>query len=347
MRKVASLWKVVSSWYVSMVILAAAGIAIGYFAFFNVYGGKPKVGVIDIPFTIINDDSAFVISAYLDFARRDDDIKAVFIRLNSPGGGAAASEALFVEMRKLREKKPVVVAMTDIVASGGYMMALGANYTYAKSSSLVGSIGVILAAPGSLIPSPPRENVITTGPFKVGGGTRRHFVGLTDELKRAFVSMVVAERGSKLRISPEEITQAKIYSGVEGVNLGLVDAIGGDTEAIEKAASLAGISNYDLVDVNVEVFRIFNEKFARIIEPLATAGRDQASVLDLPTIVSLFGKIDDSDSSGGPGDSTIPGIVRRSFLPSGTGESQDDALPGFPLKVNPPNIYYLYVGPSE
>ena len=112
--------------YISIPVLAAAGIALGAFVFFNVYLCKPQIGIIDIPFTVINDDSAYIITSYLDYARDNDDIKAVVIRLNSPGGGASASEKLYLATRSVRDKKPVVIVMTDIVASGGYMMSMGA-----------------------------------------------------------------------------------------------------------------------------------------------------------------------------------------------------------------------------
>ena len=158
-----------------------------------------------------------MLSALLEYARLTDDIKAVVIKLNSPGGGAAASEQLYLETRKLRTEKPVVVAMADIVASGAYMMSLGANYTYAKTSSAVGSVGVIVSFPGPLIPSLPNEQVVTTGPFKLSGGSRRHWIGITDVLKDAFVQMVVTERGDRLRITPQQVAQAKIYPGVEAV----------------------------------------------------------------------------------------------------------------------------------
>ena len=339
MGKLASVWKLASSWYISLLFVAAAGVLLGYLVFFQVFPGKPKIGIIDIPFTVLTDDSAFVISSFLDYTRRNDDIKAVVIRLNSPGGSVAASEQLFIETRKLREEKPVVIVIADIAASGGYMMSLGANHTFAKTGSMVGSVGVIVSSPGPLIPTPPTEDVATSGPFKLSGGSRRYFVGLADELKTAFIQMVLTERGDKLRLSPEEITQARIYTGAEGVKLGLVDAIGGDTEAIEKAADLADISGYDLVDVNVEVFRLFNQKIRRIEEPLAQGDRTQTG--------TAGARIFPEDGSGAPGSAAIPDALRRLFLPPGIGETQEDALPGFPLTVNPPNLFYLYVGPSQ
>ena len=352
MDKLRAVWRVIASWYVSGPLLAVLGIVLGTLVFFYVFPGKPKIGVIDIPFTIINDNSSFVISAFMEYARRDDSIKAVFIRLNSPGGGAAASEHLYYETRKLREKKPVVIVMNDIVASGGYMMAMGANYTFAKPSSFVGNVGVILSFPGRFIARPPGEQVVPTGPFKLSGGDRRYFIGLTDQLKQAFAGIVLSERGDKLKISKEELLSAKIFPGVESVRVGLVDELGGDTAAIEKAASLAGVSNYGLVDINTEVFRNFNQKFKRIIEPLEGTGITPLGAGPTDLMAWLKGGRGLSPNGGGlealdPTSKPNLDTLRRYLLPSGLGESQAQVLPDFPLKVNGPNIYYLYVGPSQ
>ena len=165
MGKLVSVWKLASSWYISLLFVATAGVLLGYLVFFQVFPGKPKIGIIDIPFTVLTDDSAFVISSFLYYTRRNDDIKAVVIRLNSPGGTVAASEQLFIETRKLREEKPVIIVITDIAASGGYMMSLGANHTFVKTGSLVGSVGVIVTSPGTLIPPPPHRGRSDVWPF--------------------------------------------------------------------------------------------------------------------------------------------------------------------------------------
>ena len=345
MGKLVAVWRIASSWYVSLLVVAVVGVVVGSLVFFTVFPGKPKIGFIDIPFTVISSDSAFVISSFLDYTRRNDDIKAVVIRLESPGGGAASSEWLFHEVVKLREKKPVVIAMDSIVASGGYMMAMGANYTYTKTSSLIGNVGVFLFFPGPLVPSAPPENLVPSGPHKLSGGPRRHWIGLVDELKETFAQIVVTQRGERLLISPEELTEGRLYSGVDAVRLGLADAIGADTDAIEKAASLAGISNYDLVDVNVEVFRIFNKKFRRIIDPLLVDDETGAGGADIQALIGLSrGSTESADPLGGVNSMVM---MRRLFLTSGIGESQEDALPGLPLQVNLPQVYYLYVGPSQ
>ena len=231
------MWRAVSRWYIAGPVLAGLGIVLGVMVFFYVFPGKPKIAVIDIPFTIINDNSAFVISEFLQYAGRDDSIKGVFIRLNSPGGGAAASEQLYFETRKLREKKPVVIIMNDIVASGGYMMSMGATYLYAKPSSFVGNVGVILSFPGPFISRPPGEQVVTTGPYKLNGGSRLDFISLTDQLKQSFGSIVISERGHKFKrgFTKEDLLQARIYSGMESVRNGMADEIGGDSDGIEES----------------------------------------------------------------------------------------------------------------
>ena len=336
----AVLWRIAGRWYVSLPLLAAVGVVVGYLVFFHVYPGKPEIGVIDIPSTLITENTAFVISSFLDHARRNDDIKAVVIRLSSRGGAPAPSEQLYMETRRLREKKPVVISMGDTVGSGAYMFALGANYTYAKASSIVGSVGVVLSFPGPLIPRTPDEQIVMTGPFKGSGASRRYWVGLADQLKRAFIQTVVAERGDRLRISPEELGQAQIYLGVEGVRLGLVDAIGSDSDAIEKAAALAGISGYELVDINEEIDRAFTRRLTAIFGS-ADIGGDAPGADDLRALLS--GSV---SPPAGLETQSRADRLRRLFLPSETDQVENGALRGLPLQLSSPNIYYLYVGPS-
>lgn len=348
-RIAAAAWKIATSWYVSLLVIAALGPLLGLLVFFQVYPGKPQIGIIDIPFTVITADSAFVITEYLEFVRRNDSIKGAVIKLESPGGGAAASEQLYLATARLREEKPVVIVVNGLIASGGYMMSMGANFIYAKPSSFIGNVGVRLTGPGPLLPSPPSENQISTGPFKLSAGSRRDFISITNELRDAFAGIVLANRGERLKISREELLQGKLYSGVGAVRAGMADAIGGDVDATKKVASLAGISRYDLVDVNVEVARIFFQKFRRI-----TSSFDDSFTLDdLTTLMSLSGSTGDSASSTeaqGPGilgNPALVSVLRRLFLPSGRLETQEDRPPGFPTVINAPRIDYLYDGPPQ
>ena len=345
MGRLSSLIRFTTSWYVSVLLLGAIGIILGSMVFFFAWPGKPKIGIIDIPFTAINDRSAFEINALLNYARDQDSIKGVVIQLDSPGGSAAPSEHLYMQIAKLREKKPVVMVINEIAASGGYMMALGANYIYAKPSSFVAGVGVILSPLPRLLPRRPSEREVMTGPFKGEGGDHRHYVALTDQLRQAFAQMVVVERGDRLRISLEEVMEGRIYPGTQSMKLGLVDAIGGGTDAIEKAASLANVSGYDLVDVNTEVSIIFNQKLERINEPLQEAGLFLSQAKQA-LFESTGSKFQDSSKFGEVTGRSDVGVLRLLPLPGGIGEDPETALPDFPLDINRPNVYYLYVGPS-
>ena len=334
-----------SKWYVASILLGALGIILGSMVFFFAWPGKPKIGVIDIPCTIINDRSAHEIRALIDYTRDHDSIKGVVIHLNTPGGGSAPSEHLYMELVRLREKKPVIMVMNDVVASGGYMIALGTNFIFAQPSSYIAGVGVILSPLPRLVPRQPNERTVMTGPFKGEGGDRRHFLAVADQLKQAFGQMVLAERGDRLKISLEELMEGKIYPGVEGVRLGLVDAVGGNTDAIEKAAALANVSGFDVIDINTEVSIILNKKLQRINEPL-----QQAGLIPLQAQHSLLAG-DPYEPQEASGFEQLTGVaevdaLRLLPLPGGIGEDPETALPDFPLRINGPNVYYLYVGPS-
>ena len=340
-----TLKKALTGWYIVVPVLAALGIAAGALTFTHASPGRPQVGIIDIPFTVISENSAFVIGELLNYAREDDSIKAVVIRLTTPGGGAAASEHLYIETRRVREEKPVVMVMNGLVASGGYMMAMGTNHTFTKPSSLVGNVGVVSAA-DPLIAPVPGEDVVFSGPHKLDGASRRDWIGMVDQLKEAFVQTVVTERGDRLRISREEVAEARLYSGLDAVRLGLADEIGSDSDAIRKAAELAGISNYGLVDVNLELqIEIFKD-LARILEPLE--GDDGSGPLD-PLELLLTG-----GEGGDPGleafleenGNGVSGLhtLRELALDRQLSTDQEDPLPEFPLGIGYPKIYYLYVG---
>ena len=345
MRPFSVLRKVLTSWYVTVPFMAGLGIVAGALIFIYAFPGKPKIGVIDIPYTVISDGSSYVISEYINYARRDDSIKAVVIKLSTPGGGAASSERLYIETRKLRQEKPVVLVMNGLVASGGYMMVMGATHSYAQTSSLVGNVGVVSSA-GPLIPPLPDENVVFTGPYKLSGASRRDWTGMLDQLKLAFAQMVISERGDKLRISRDELAQGRLYSGVEAVRLGLADEVGGDSDALRKAAELARIANYGLVDVNAEVQREFFQKVRRILSsPDEGSGPGLGDALALLSVDSNSGDPVLESSGAGANSMTARLQALRGLMLYGRLDTdQEDPLPGFPLSIGRPNIYYLYVG---
>ena len=335
-----------TSWYFAVPAVVGLGVAAGLLFFVYVFPGQPKIGVIDIPYSVLNEDTTFVITEYLNYAKQDDSIKAVVIKLTSPGGGAAASERLYIETKELREEKPVVLVMNGLVASGGYMMAMGASHTYAQTSSLVGSVGVVTFN-DPLIPPLESEREMSTGPYKLSGFNRQEWFGTLEQLKESFGQVVVSERGDKLKLTKDELTEARLYSGLQGVQLGLVDEFGGNSDAFAKAAELAGISNYGLVDVNLEVLKEF---FKDIADILPEVGDADVSVRSM----GLLGQNrtgDDVESllsgtEAGSGTESFA-VLQRLAMYGRLGIEQEDPLPDFPMELNHPNFYYLYVGNAQ
>ena len=341
-----TLGDILTNWFTLALLMIGLGVAGGILIFVFVFPGTPKIGVIEIPFTVITDRSTQLITEQLDYARQDDSIKAVVINLSSPGGGAAASERLYLETEKLAAEKPVVIVMGGLVASGGYMMAMGATHTYAQTSSLVGNVGVV-SFQDPLVPALDSERVLITGPYKRSGFSRTEWFETLEDLKESFAGIVVSERGDRLLISKDELTEGRIYSGMESVRLGMTDELGGYSDALAKASELAGISRYGLVDINLEVFKenrkeldfIFSESVAESVYLDALAMRD--------------GKNSNSGDAGMTPDSSTAGtnaspdrleLLRELMLYGGLALEQNDPLPEFPLELNHPNFYYLYVG---
>ena len=155
---------------------------------------------------------------------------------------------------------------------------------------------------------------------------------------------MVSERGDKLRISQDELVQGRLYSGMHAVRLGLVDELGGDSDALEKAAELSGISNYGLVDVNLEVLRQYVKDLEGIL-PSPGGGNHSADAMAL-----LGREYRGNDPAlqyeGIEPNSSLERLeaLRGLMLYGRLGTKQEDPLPEFPLELNHPNIYYLYVG---
>lgn len=235
--------------FLSYPFLALAGLAIGYLVFAGLVA-RPKVAVINVAYAELYSETVAQVSEVLKYVRDDRSVKAVVIKLNSPGGSLTGTLDAFMNTMELREKKPVVVLVKDIAASGGYMWLLGANYVIANPASMVGNVGAYMELPGRIRPE---ERVVPSGPFKLSGGADRTYIELLEIVKNGFVQLVLSQRGERLRITAEELSEGRIYVGLQASRLGLVDALGTEVDAVEKAASLARIRNYSLVDVNEEM----------------------------------------------------------------------------------------------
>jgi protease IV len=181
-------------------------------------------------------------------------VRAVVLRINSPGGGVAASQEMYEAVRKFRAetRKKVVVSMSSVAASGGYYVACAADKIYANPGSITGSIGVIAEwfNYGDLLRWAKMEDiVIKSGTLKDAGSPTRplteseraYFQGLIDNMYNQFVSAVAAGRKMK-DDSVRKLADGRVYTGQEAKQNGLVDELGTLQDAIAAAAKMAGVS---------------------------------------------------------------------------------------------------------
>ncbi len=209
---------------------------------------KPKVGVVEV--TGMIDSSRQAIEDLHNF-QNDRSIRAVVLRIDSPGGGVGPSQEIYEEVRKLTEIKPVVVSMGSVAASGGYYMAAPAQKIVANPGTITGSIGVIMEIANIqdlLEKIGFRSQVIKSGDHKDIGSIvrplsdedRRILQGIIDDVHMQFIEAVAEGRG----MSPEEvalIADGRIFTGRQALEAGLVDELGNLQDSIKAAAELAGV----------------------------------------------------------------------------------------------------------
>jgi protease-4 len=190
-------------------------------------------------------------------ARLDKSVKAIVLRVNSPGGSALASDVIWREVSLAKKEKPVVVSMGDVAASGGYYIACNANKVFANASTITGSIGVFSIVPN--IESFLKNKIgittdrVRTGPFADMGSMDRalttpekmFFQASTDSIYNTFKSRVAEGRKRNMEYV-DSIAQGRVWTGTRGLSVGLVDEIGTLSDAIKAAASMAKITTYRL-----------------------------------------------------------------------------------------------------
>jgi protease-4 len=197
--------------------------------------------------------SARSVIEQLDQFGEDNSVRALVLRIDSPGGTVVAAQEIFAAINRLKEEKEkvVVASMADIAASGGYYIACSADRIFANPGTITGSIGVIMEFPnmeelfGKI---GLKSNTIKSGEFKDTGSALREMTdrerevlqALIDDVYGQFVQAVQESRG----MTPEkvrELADGRIFTGRQALELGLVDEIGDMTDAIRAAADLAGI----------------------------------------------------------------------------------------------------------
>lgn len=240
----------VSAWELALAAVVLAACLLAGLALADTKAPAPAIGVLRFA-SEIDFESASQLIDMLDAARRDDGLAAVVLEVSSPGGFATSSESIFYALLSLREAKPLVMVVDGLAASGGYYMIAAGNRIYAPPSSYVGNVGTRGGRPSDPVLAP---DELSSGPYKLEGGSRFDQIHQLDLVRNSFLTNVVNQRThatvNPLKLTPEELAEARIYLGSEAVALGLIDGEGGRPEGIRAAAELAGLTEYAIVDVS-------------------------------------------------------------------------------------------------
>ena len=209
---------------------------------------RGKVGVVRIEGMI--GDTAEIIDQISEFAD-DDGIRAVVLRIDSPGGGVASSQEIYQAVRQLRNNKKVVVSMGSIAASGGYLIATAADRIMANPGTITGSISAVMhfANVEELLKKVGvRASVVKSGKFKDIGSPTREMTPEERELVQVIVNDIydqfVTTVSENRKIPLEKVVKladGRIFSGRQALDLRLIDELGGLQDAVLLAGRLAGI----------------------------------------------------------------------------------------------------------
>ena len=230
---------------------------------------RDKIAIIDVDGLIMNARSSGLLSdgdnpvslfrEKLDAAANDKHVKAIVLRINSPGGAVTASDIMYQDLVNFRKEtgKPVVACMMDVAASGAYYLAMGSDRVYAHPTTITGSVGVIMSlynASGLLTKIGLSSDPIKSGPNKDLGNPARPMTpeerailqGMVDSFYGQFVGIVAKGRGL-----PEDdvrkLADGRVYTGLDAKKLHLVDEVGYLEDAIHAAMDMAGIADARVV----------------------------------------------------------------------------------------------------
>lgn len=264
--------------------------------------GSGKIAIVDLDYTIISSES--IVRQFKKY-REDKSIKAILLRIDSPGGGVAASQEMYEEVKKTRDSgKPVVVSVGSIAASGGYYVACGSSLIVANPGSITGSIGVIaqfinireMADKLGI-----KETTIKSGDLKDSGNPfrdmnesdRQYFQEIVMDCYDQFLNVVSMER--KIDIETlKGIANGRVFTGKQAKEMNLIDTLGTYEDAIKITAKLANIEG-DPVIVKEKVRKLFLEMFLESISNSGLNGLKEQiknEYIDRPILQYKLEKID-------------------------------------------------------
>ena len=232
-----------------LILLLAVGIGLFGAALGSngLMGGK-RMALVSVSGPIMNVESTL---EWIRKVERDPTVAGVLLRVDSPGGGVAASPELYNALTALAQKKPVAVSMGSLAASGGLMVSMAGTRVFANASTVTGSIGVRMDIPqlqGLMGKIGVGQETITTAPFKDAGSymrplnpdQREYFKKVLDDMHQQFVDIVAQGRHME-HARAAALASGKIFTGREAVQLGLVDELGGQEAALAWLSAQCGV----------------------------------------------------------------------------------------------------------
>ena len=243
----------------------------------NTYKIKDEIAIIYAQGQIMygeGDESTIgqgIINKSLKKAREDDDVKAIVLRVNSPGGSALASELIWREIELTKAIKPVIVSMGNLAASGGYYIACNADKIIAEPNTITGSIGVFGTLPNAYEfmndiginaeQVTTNKNSVDYSFFEPMQDEQREIIkeGVVD-IYELFTNRVATGRGMKQE-AVHEIAQGRVWTGTDALNIGLVDELGGLDLALQRAAEAAKLDTY-----KIQELPIYEKDFEKMFE---------------------------------------------------------------------------------
>ncbi len=229
-----------------------------------------KIALIDVSGMLLNSPTPGLLSSgehpvsmfleQLEKARRDHHVKAVILRINSPGGTVVASEIMHeeIEYYKKQTGKPVVAVMMDVAASGGYYIACACDYIVAQPSTVTGSIGVIMQLfdmTGTMKLIGIQSDAITSGKYKASGSPlqgmkpeeRQLFQDMVLDMYERFVGVVVRGRPALNEEKVRQLADGRVYTAGQALKAGLIDEIAGLRKTVSITKDKAGLANIKLI----------------------------------------------------------------------------------------------------
>ena len=228
-------------------------------------------------------------------ARLDNSIKAIVLRVNSPGGDGLASDIILREVKLAKKVKPVVVSMGDVAASGGYYISCGADYIFAEPTTITGSIGVFGLIP-NMEPFFNNKLGVTFDGVKTNENSdymtitkpltsyqRNVIQTMVDRFYKTFITHVSEGRGLTTA-QVDSIGQGRVWSGTDALSIGLVDEMGSLKTAIEKAKELAALEDYRITELPKQ-----KDPFEQIVQDIMGQTRQSMIKSELGEFYKYYG----------------------------------------------------------